>query len=104
MGRAGRLVAQKTQIRMKYFYDDYPVTRLGDYWDDVGGATDKIYVVQTSPKIVQRCILMTTDLGDLVLDPTCGSGTTAFIAEQWGWRWITIDTSFRVSLALRARE
>ncbi|MBB3982841.1 adenine-specific DNA-methyltransferase [Sphingobium fontiphilum] len=103
VGRAGRLIAQKTQIRMKYFFDDYPVTRLGDYWNDVGGATDKVYVVQSSPRIVQRCILMTTDPGDLVLDPTCGSGTSAFVAEQWGRRWITIDTS-RVALALaRAR-
>ena len=64
---------------------------------------DKIYVVQTVTKVVQRCILMTTDPGDLVLDPTCGSGTTAYVAEQWGRRWITIDTS-RVALALaRAR-
>ena len=64
---------------------------------------DKIYVVQTTPKVIQRCILMTTDPGDLVLDPTCGSGTTAYVAEQWGRRWITIDTS-RVALALaRAR-
>ena len=64
---------------------------------------DKMYVVQTSAKVIQRCILMTTDPGDLVLDPTCGSGTTAYVAEQWGRRWITIDTS-RVALALaRAR-
>jgi adenine-specific DNA-methyltransferase len=98
-GKAGRIIAQKSQIRLKYFFEDYPVTRLGDYWDDVGGATGKIYVVQSSPKIVERCILMVTDPGDLVLDPTCGSGTTATVAEQWGRRWITIDTS-RVSLAL----
>ena len=65
--------------------------------------SDKRYVVETNPKVVQRCIMMTTDPGDLVLDPTCGSGTTAYVAEQWGRRWITIDTS-RVSLALaRAR-
>src|SRR5262249_5495252 len=63
------------------------------------GATDKTYVVQTSTKIVERCLLMTTDPGDLVLDPTCGSGTTAYVAEQWGRRWVTIDTS-RVALAL----
>ena len=63
----------------------------------------KVYVVQTNRKVIQRCILMTTDPGDLVLDPTCGSGTTAYVAEQWGRRWITIDTS-RVALALaRAR-
>lgn len=103
VARAGRIVAQKNQIRLKYFHDDYPVTRLSDYWNDVGGATGKVYVVQTSPRIVERCILMTTDPGDLVLDPTCGSGTTATVAEQWGRRWITIDTS-RVALALaRAR-
>ncbi|WP_245259172.1 site-specific DNA-methyltransferase [Salinarimonas rosea] len=101
--RAGRIALQKTQIRLKYFFDDYPVQRLGDYWDDVGGATGKVYIVQTSPKVVERCLLMATDPGDLVLDPTCGSGTTAFVAEQWGRRWITIDTS-RVALALaRAR-
>ena len=103
VGRAGRIVAQKSQIRLKYFHEDYPVTRLGDYWNDVGGATGKVYVVQTSPKLVERCIMMTTDPGDLVLDPTCGSGTTAYVAEQWGRRWITTDTS-RVALALaRAR-
>lgn len=99
VGKAGRIVAQKNQIRLKYFFEDYPVSRLGDYWNDVGGATGKVYVVQTSPKIVERCILMTTDPGDLVLDPTCGSGTTAAVSEQWGRRWITIDTS-RVAIAL----
>ena len=103
VGRAGRIIRQRTQIRLKYFFDDYPVTRLGCSWNDVGGATGKMYVVETTPKAIQRCILMATDPGDLVLDPTCGSGTTAYVAEQWGRRWITIDTS-RVSLALaRAR-
>ncbi len=68
-------------------------------WSDLGSATDKKYVVETAPAVVQRCILMTTDPGDLVLDPTCGSGTTAYVAEQWGRRWITIDTS-RVAIAL----
>jgi adenine-specific DNA-methyltransferase len=101
--RAGRLVRQRDQIRGKFFWDDYPVTVLGAIWSDVGGATGKVYVVQTSPKVLQRLVLMCTDPGDLVLDPTCGSGTTATIAEQWGRRWITIDTS-RVALALaRAR-
>ena len=66
---------------------------------DVLGAMDKQYVVETNPKVIDRCLLMTTDPGDLVLDPTCGSGTTAYVAEQWGRRWITIDTS-RVALAL----
>ena len=103
VGLSGRIVKQKTQIRLKYFYDDYPVIRLGNNWSDVGGAANKVYVVQTTPKVIERCILMATDPGDLVLDPTCGSGSTATVAEQWGRRWITIDTS-RVALALaRAR-
>jgi len=86
--------------------DDFNVAPINNVWTDVGTGSftaDKLYVVQTNLKIVQRCLLMTTDPGDLVLDPTCGSGTTAFVAEQWGRRWITIDTS-RVALALaRAR-
>ena len=102
-GKAGRILRQNKQIRMKYFWDDYPVISLGAYWNDVGGAIGKVYVVQTTPKVLHRLILMATDPGDLVLDPTCGSGTTAYVAEQWGRRWITIDTS-RVALALaRAR-
>ncbi len=75
------------------YLDDYPVTPISNLWANLGGASDKIYIVQTNFKVIQRCILMTTDPGDLVLDPTCGSGTTAFVAEQWGRRWITIDTS-----------
>jgi adenine-specific DNA-methyltransferase len=98
-GRAGRIVRQDRMIRMRYFPDDYPVIRLGHSWSDVGGAVGKVYVVQTTPKVIERCILMSTDPGDLVLDPTCGSGTTAYVAEQWGRRWITIDTS-RVAIAL----
>jgi adenine-specific DNA-methyltransferase len=102
-GRAGRIIQQKKQIRMRYFWDDYPVVRLSAIWADVGGATAKVYVVQTAANVIQRLILLATDPGDLVLDPTCGSGTTAYVAEQWGRRWITIDTS-RVALALaRAR-
>jgi len=89
------------------FLEDFRAIELNNSWDDIGGiqsrADPKIYVVQTPNAAVQRCILMTTDPGDLVLDPTCGSGTTAYVAEQWGRRWITIDTS-RVALALaRAR-
>jgi adenine-specific DNA-methyltransferase len=99
VGRAGRLIRQEKQVRLKFFWDDYPVKGLGSIWSDVGGATGKIYVVQTAPKILSRLVLMTTDPGDLVLDPTCGSGTTAYVAEQWGRRWITIDTS-RVAIAL----
>ena len=87
--------------------DDYPVTGFTNKWDDTAIAgfsgDKKRYVVETPTKVVQRCLLLATDPGDLVLDPTCGSGTTAYVAEQWGRRWITIDTS-RVSLALaRAR-
>ncbi|MBI3813837.1 MAG: site-specific DNA-methyltransferase [Nitrospinae bacterium] len=84
------------------FLDDYPVTPISNFWDDTATGSftdDKIYVVQTGSKVIQRCLLMTTDPGDLVIDPTCGSGTTAYVAEQWGRRWITIDTS-RVALAL----
>lgn len=84
------------------FLDDYPVTPFSNLWDDTatGSFTDpKVYVVQTGTKTIARCILMTTDPGDLVLDPTCGSGTTAYVAEQWGRRWITCDTS-RVAVTL----
>ena len=85
------------------FYEDFPVREVESHWSDTRGDMDKTYVVQTSSKVIERCILMATDPGDLVLDPTCGSGTTASVAEQWGRRWITIDTS-RVALALaRAR-
>jgi adenine-specific DNA-methyltransferase len=103
MHKAGRLLATGSTMRWIYYKEDYPVTALTNSWWDGGGAVDKVYVVQTNSRIVQRCVLMSTDPGDLVLDPTCGSGTTATVAEQWGRRWITIDTS-RVALALaRAR-
>jgi adenine-specific DNA-methyltransferase len=78
---------------------DYPVQELTNLWADTQGASDKKYVVQTATKVVQRCMLMTTRPGDLVFDPTCGSGTTAFVAEQWGRRWIASDTS-RVAIAI----
>lgn len=82
------------------YFDDFPVMQATNLWKDTGGgASGKIFSVQTTPKVIQRCILMTTDPGDLVLDPTCGSGTTPFVAEQWGRRWIAVDTS-RVPLAL----
>jgi adenine-specific DNA-methyltransferase len=81
------------------FFDDFPVTKLTNPWTDTTGSQQKIYVVQTGELVVQRCILMTTDPGDLVFDPTCGSGTTAYVTEQWGRRWITCDTS-RVALTL----
>ncbi|MCL2790817.1 MAG: site-specific DNA-methyltransferase [Desulfobulbus sp.] len=94
-------LAGKTLSYVRYI-NDFPVYPINNSWDDTvtaGFASDKIYVVQTNAKVIERCILMTTDPGDLVLDPTCGSGTTAYVAEQWGRRWITIDTS-RVALAL----
>ncbi|MCL4290830.1 MAG: site-specific DNA-methyltransferase [Thermoleophilia bacterium] len=103
VGRAGRLVADAAQVHLKRYFGDSPSIPLGAFWIDVGGVSGKVYIVQTNTRAVQRCILMTTDPGDLVLDPTCGSGTTAAVAEQWGRRWVTIDTS-RVALALaRAR-
>lgn len=103
LARAGRLNNSGTTLGYKLFLQDYPVKKLPNTWMDTAGETDKVYVVQTHSKVIQRCIMMTTDPGDLVLDPTCGSGTTAYVAEQWGRRWITIDTS-RVALALaRAR-
>ncbi len=100
--KASRLAVVGNYIRYRMYADDYPIVKVTNYWDDVraGGFGDsKIYVVQTASDVIQRCLLMATDPGDLVFDPTCGSGTTAFVAEQWGRRWITIDTS-RVALAL----
>jgi len=96
---ANRLQAQGSTVRYVLFHDDYPVSRLTNLWPDLAGAPDKIYAVQTNPKVVQRCVLMTTDPGDLLFDPTCGSGTTAYVGEQWGRRWITCDTS-RVAITL----
>jgi adenine-specific DNA-methyltransferase len=101
--KADRIVRLDKSIRFKRFYQDYPAKAIYNLWTDLGGATDMIYVVQTATRLVARCLLMATDPSDIVLDPTCGSGTTAYVAEQWGRRWITIDTS-RVALALaRAR-
>ncbi len=97
--KANRLHLFGRTPRYKQFFDDYPVMELPNFWSDTQGASGKTFVVQTATKVIERCILMTTDPGDLVLDPTCGSGTTAYVAEQWGRRWITIDTS-RVALAL----
>jgi adenine-specific DNA-methyltransferase len=98
---AARLSPGKNSLNYVRFIDDYPAMPIRNVWTDVGSSlgSDKFYVVQTGVKLVQRCILMATDPGDLVLDPTCGSGTTAYVAEQWGRRWITMDTS-RVALAL----
>ena len=101
--KAGRITAGINSLRYIFKHDDYPVQEFSNTWTDTQGASDKVYVVQTSTKVIERCILMASDPGDLILDPTCGSGTTAFVSEQWGRRWITIDTS-RVAIALaRAR-
>ena len=106
LARANRLISIGKTLMYKRYLDDYPVYPGHNIWLDTvitGYSDEKLYVVQSSSQLPLRCILMTTDPGDLVLDPTCGSGTTAYVAEQWGRRWITIDTS-RVALALaRAR-
>jgi len=98
---AGRLVVTGRTLNYVRYLDDFPAFPITNLWEDTqsGSGMDKVYVVQTNQKVIERCLLMTTDPGDLVLDPTCGSGTTAYVAEQWGRRWITIDTS-RVALAL----
>ena len=102
LAAANRLMLVGNTLRYKRYVTDYPVYELDNIWNDTarsGFARKKEYVVETSTKVLERCLLMTTDPGDLVLDPTCGSGTTAYVGEQWGRRWITIDTS-RVPLAL----
>ena len=102
LANAKRLVGNGRTLSFKRYYSDFPIRALTNWWEDTIQSTfaiENLYVVQTYTKVVQRCMLMCTDPGDLVLDPTCGSGTTAFVAEQWGRRWITIDTS-RVALAL----
>ena len=101
-GKAYRLFPRRNDVRFVRFLDDFPVRPINNLWRDAAFTSrseDKLYIVQTSAKVIERCILMSTDPGDLVLDPTCGSGTTAYVAEEWGRRWITIDTS-RVALAL----
>jgi adenine-specific DNA-methyltransferase len=98
--RTGRAVKDGSKLRWKYYIGDYPLKVLAEVWTDTAGFNpDQRYVVETRTKVVERCLLMTTDPGDLVFDPTCGSGTTAYVAEQWGRRWITCDTS-RVALAI----
>ena len=102
LSRADRLISQGKTLRFVNYLDDYDVTPLLNIWTDTqisGFGADRVYIVQTLPKVVERCLLMVTDPGDLILDPTCGSGTSAYVAEQWGRRWITLDTS-RVALAL----
>jgi adenine-specific DNA-methyltransferase len=105
--KARRVEPTSNKLAYVQYFDDFAVFAMNNVWTDLGGvqsrADPKIYVVQTAASVIERCILMTTDPGDIVLDPSCGSGTTAYVAEQWGRRWITIDTS-RVALALaRAR-
>ena len=107
LSRSNRVVGEGVSIAYIRYIEDFPVFPISSFWEDTWGVQSrsdpKRFVVQTSTQVIERCILMTTDPGDLVLDPTCGSGTTAYVAEQWGRRWITIDTS-RVALALaRAR-
>jgi adenine-specific DNA-methyltransferase len=106
LAKAERIHVAENSIRYIRFHTDFELAVHGNMWSDTGSGSftdDKVYVVQTATKVIERCILMVTDPGDLVLDPTCGSGTTAYVAEQWGRRWITVDTS-RVALALaRAR-
>ncbi|TPJ90599.1 site-specific DNA-methyltransferase [Mesorhizobium sp. B2-5-13] len=99
LAQENRLYATKNALRYKLYFDDYPVQSLTNIWTDSVGVSGKVYVVQTDSKVVARCMLMSSDPGDLVLDITCGSGTTAYVAEQWGRRWITVDTS-RVPISL----
>lgn len=101
--RLGRIFAPGNNPTYIVYHEDYPVQPLNNFWYDTHGATDIQYVCQTSIKPIQRCMLMCTDPGDLVLDPTCGSGTTAYVAEQWGRRWITIDTS-RIALNIAKKR
>ena len=97
LGELGRLLSAGKSLDGKRYLDDFQYKTISNWWDGLGGASSPVYVVQTNDEIIKRCMLMTTQPGDLVLDPTCGSGTTAYVAEQWGRRWITIDTS-RIAL------
>ena len=102
LAKAERLLGVGNTLTYKRYADDFPFVELSNVWNDTMESTfavERLYAVQTAPKVLDRCILMTTDPGDLVLDPTCGSGTTSYCAEKWGRRWITIDTS-RVALAI----
>ncbi len=99
LDKTNRLVKEGKSVSYKLYLDDYPYRKITNLWMSVGVSYQKIYAVQTTSQVIERCLLMTTDPGDLVLDPTCGSGTTAFVAEKWGRRWITCDTS-RVAVTL----
>lgn len=99
-----RLVKQGKAFGYKLYYDDYPLSELHNTWSDtVNSFLKREYVVQTNPLVVERCMMMTTEPGDIVFDPTCGSGTTSFVAEDYGRRWITCDTS-RVSLTIAKKR
>ena len=95
----GRLMPAGKTLRYKQYLDDFPLTEFTTIWEDTARDSESYYVVQTPTNIIKRCLLMTTDPGDIVFDPTCGSGTTAYVAEQWGRRWVTCDTS-RVAVSL----
>jgi adenine-specific DNA-methyltransferase len=97
--KANRIVPTGKNLAYVMYIDDYPVVQINNFWTDALMRTAKQYIVETAPSVIARCILISTDPSDIVLDPTCGSGTTAYVAEQWGRRWVTIDTS-RVALAL----
>ncbi len=99
LAKCGRIEDATTTIRFKRYLDDFPVVPVDDRWESMQIGKELMYVVQTPERIIERCLLMTTDPGDLVFDPTCGSGTTAYVAEKWGRRWITCDTS-RVAVTL----
>ena len=100
LAKRNRITRSGTGLAYVRYFDDFPYKSLNNIWTDTGSSfLKKIYVVQTTPKIIERIMLMTTDPGDLVFDPTCGSGTTSYVAEKWGRRWITCDTS-RVALIL----
>ena len=107
LSNLNRILQTTNNLRYKRYFEDFPYIEINNIWTDILGIQSrrdpKVYVVQSSTKAIQRCILMTTDPGDLVLDPTCGSGTTAFVAEQWGRRWITIDTS-RIALNIAKKR
>ena len=99
LAEKNRIIVTGNTLRYKRYFDDFPIYPINNFWNEQMSEQNKNYVVQTSEKVITRCLLMTTDPGDLVFDPTCGSGTTAYVAEQWGRRWITCDTS-RVAITL----
>ena len=99
LAKDGRIHASENTLKFVRYFDDFPVTELSNLWTDTMQLLSKVYAVQTVSKIIERCMLMTTDPGDLIFDPTCGTGTTAYASEKWGRRWMTCDTS-RVAITL----